>query len=143
MSAKESAMQTLPGPRINAINEPFWTACNRDELLIQQCEAQDCRKWVYFPRVCCPHCGHGELAWRPASGAGRIASYTRIHRPQHPAFFSQAPYYFIAVTLDEGPLMYSRLELPAGSPSPAIGQRVTVVFVEQSPGQKLPFFRPA
>ena len=128
-----------PGPRVNKINKRFWDACNNDELLIQQCDAQSCRKWTYFPRVSCPYCGGGDLTWRTASGRGKIVTYTRIHRPHHKAFFRDAPYYFIAVQLAEGPLIYSRLEYEG--PAEALpGKSVEVFFVEQSPGQKLPFF---
>jgi len=81
-----------PGPRVNKINKRFWDACNHNELLIQQCDAQACRKWIYFPRVSCPYCGGGDLTWRIASGCGRIVTYTRIHRPHHKSFFRDAPY---------------------------------------------------
>lgn len=133
-------METKPGPRINSINKPFWEACNRGELLLQQCESPACKRWSYFPRVSCPHCGGGDLVWRTASGKGHIVTFTRIHRPHHKAFFPEAPYYFIAVQLNEGPLMYSRLDDPAPT-EVAAEQRVEVYFIEQSPNQKLPFFR--
>jgi uncharacterized OB-fold protein len=126
-------MEIKPGPRINSINRPFWEGCNRSEMLLQQCESDQCKKWMYFPRVCCPHCGGGDLAWRTASGKGRIVTFTRIHRPHHKAFLADAPYYFIAVQLDEG-------QDPAPTEVLA-GQRVEAFFLEQSPGQKLPFFR--
>jgi len=131
-----------PGPRVNKINQPFWDACNRGEMRLQQCDASGCGKWTYFPRISCPYCGGGALSWKTASGLGTIVTYTRIHRPHHKAFLSEAPYYFIAVQLDEGPLMYSRLE-HAGTATELAGERVKAFFVEQSPGQKLPFFRVA
>jgi len=133
-------MSHKPLPRINSINRPFWEACNRDELVIQQCEAPECRRFVYYPRVCCPYCVGGELAWRKISGRGRIKTYTVVHRPQHESFFPEAPYHVIAVELDEGPLMYSRL---AGKPAPderLMGRAVRVVFNDHAPEQKLPFF---
>ena len=130
-----------PAPRVNEINGPFWEGCNRGELILQQCHAPDCGRWVYFPRVCCPYCGSGDLAWKRASGRGKVASFTIVRRPQHPAFFPEAPYYFAAIRLDEGPLMYARLD---GEPDPdakLIGRAVEAFFVEHTAGQKLPFFR--
>lgn len=129
-----------PAPRISRINRPFFEACNRDRLHLQQCRAPDCRRYVYFPRVCCPHCGGGELEWRDVSGRGRVRSFTIVRRPQHPGFFPEAPYWFAAITLDEGPLMYSRIE---GTPDPdadLIGREVRAVFVPLTPEQKLPHF---
>lgn len=126
-------------PRINAINRPFWEACNDDRLLIQRCEASACGQWTYFPRVCCPHCGGG-LRWTQASGEGTVKSFTVIRRPQHPSFLPDVPYYFIAVELKEGPLIYSRLHHAYCSDLAPLNQPVKVTFVEHGPKQKLPFF---
>ncbi len=92
--------QEKPQPRINNINRPFWEACNEERLLLQQCQSTACGRWIYFPRVCCPHCGGGDLSWKEASGKGRIETFTVVRRPQHPSFFAEAPYYVIAVRLD-------------------------------------------
>lgn len=131
-----------PSPRPTPINLPYLEGCNRGELRLQRCGDPACRKYVFYPRVCCPHCGSGTLTWERVSGEGRIASFSRIHRPQHESFFAEAPYYFIAVRLDEGPLVFSRLhhEGPL-SESGLIGRRVRATFVEHAPGQRLPFFR--
>ena len=129
-----------PLPRVNAINRPFFEGCNQERLMLQRCKAAKCGKHIYFPRVCCPYCRGGDLEWVQASGAGTIVSYTVVHRPNHPSFFAEAPYYFIAVQLREGPLMYSRL---AERPDPAaklLGAEVRVAFVAQAETQKLPYF---
>lgn len=132
--------QEKPQPRINDINRPFWQACNEDRLLIQQCQSSACGKWVYFPRVCCPHCGGGDLAWKEASGKGTVETFTVIRRPQHPSFFPEAPYYFIAVRLEEGPLMYSRLDHPYEPDLDLMGRKVKAVHTPHGARQKLPFF---
>ena len=129
-----------PLPRVNAINRPFFEGCNQDRLMLQRCKAPSCGKHVYFPRVCCPYCKGGELEWVQASGAGTIVSYTLIHRPNHPSFFPEAPYYFIAVRLREGPLMYSRLDERPDAAADLIGADVRVRFVPQAETQKLPYF---
>ncbi|MDB5413516.1 MAG: putative nucleic-acid-binding protein containing a Zn-ribbon [Rubritepida sp.] len=131
---------TKPMPRINAINRPFFAACNDSELRLQRCLAPGCGKHVYFPRVCCPHCGGGDLEWVAVSGRGTIRTHTFVRRPQHPSFFPDAPYHVLAVTLEEGPLMYSRLAGDVPEDADLIGKAVRVVFSQEAPGQKLPFF---
>ena len=129
-----------PLPRINAINRPFFDGCNAGELRLQRCRAPGCGKHVYFPRVCCPHCGGGDLGWEAVSGRGTIRTYTGVHRPQHPAFLPEAPYVVLAVDLEEGPLMYSRLLGGVPEDADLIGRAVRVAFTDYAPGQKLPFF---
>lgn len=131
-----------PSPRPTAVNRPYLEGCNRSELWLQRCGSPACGKYVFYPRVCCPHCGSGTLAWERASGEGRIVSFSRIHRPQHESFFAEAPYYFVAVQLDEGPLMFSRLHHEGPLPEEGlIGRRVRATFVEHTREQRLPFFR--
>lgn len=130
-----------PLPRINAINRPFFEACNEGVLRLQRCLASACAKHIYFPRVCCPHCGGGDLGWEPVSGRGTIRTHTLVRRPQHPAFFPEAPYVVLAVSLAEGPLMYSRLVGQVPEEADLIGRVVEVVFVHHAPKQKLPYFR--
>lgn len=128
-----------PLPRQSPINQPYLEGCNGDELRLQRC--QGCGRYVFYPRVGCPYCGSGALGWERASGEGEIVSFTRIHRPQHESFFPEAPYYFIAVRLKEGPLVFSRLqqEGPVAEKG-LIGRRVRAVFVQHTPNQRLPFF---
>lgn len=134
-------MDDKPLPRITAINRPFWDACNRSELVLQQCDDAACHRYIYYPRACCPYCGAGDLTWRKLSGRGRIKTYTIVHRPQHKSFFAEAPYYFIAVELDEGPLMYSRLSPDPASREGLLGHAVQVVFTDYASQQKLPYFK--
>lgn len=136
-------MSTLekPAPRINSINRPFFEGCNEDKLMLQRCLSRDCGQYVYFPRVCCPHCGRGALEWVETSGEGNVVTFTVVRRPNHQSFFAEAPYYFIAVRLKEGPLMYSRLDGVPSKGDGLIGLPVKAVFVPHRSDQKLPFFR--
>jgi len=135
------ANEQKPLPRINAINRPFFVACNEGVLRLQRCQSEACGKHIYFPRVCCPHCGGGDLAWEAVSGRGTIRTHTLVRRPQHPSFFPEAPYVVLAVTLDEGPLMYTRLVDGVAEDADLIGRKVEVVFSDVAPGHKLPYFR--
>lgn len=133
-------MSERPMPRITATDRPFWDACNRGTLALQQCTAPACRQYVFYPRICCPHCGGGSLAWNTVSGQGTLVSYTKVHRPQHDSFRGEIPIYFIAVRLMEGPLIYSRLATHPSSDDALLGRAVRVTFPESDAAQKLPLF---
>jgi len=134
-------MNAKPSPHPTPINEPFLRGCNRNELWLQRCAQPACRKFVFYPRVCCPRCGAGGLTWERATGRGQIVSYSLVSRPQHESFFPEAPFYFIAVRLEEGPLFFSRLhhpEMPAETN--LIGRQIRARFVQHTPEQRLPHF---
>lgn len=140
MSTPETPVEK-PAPRINGINRPFFEGCNQDRLMLQRCLSPACRRHIYFPRICCPHCGGGDLEWVAASGEGKVVTYTVVRRPNHASFFPEAPYYFIAVRLKEGPVMYSRLDGAPATEAGLIGRAVKAVFVPHRADQKLPYFR--
>lgn len=131
-----------PLPRITAVNRPFWDACNEGRLVLQRCAAPGCQKAVYYPRVCCPYCGGGELRWTEASGKGCVTTFTVVHRPHHESFYDEAPFVFAAVTLDEGALIYTRIECDPYQVDGLLGRRVEVIFRDLGPSQKAPYFKP-
>lgn len=133
-------MATKPLPRIDAVNALFFAACNEEKILIQRCAAPSCRRHVYYPRVCCPVCRSGELDWVEVSGRGRIRTFTIVHRPHHDGFMAETPYVFAAVEIEEGPLIYGRIEGDPARP-PTIGDAVEPVFVQHTAEQKLLAFR--
>ena len=135
-------MNAKPSPHLTPINEPFLRGCNQNEFWLQRCALATCRQFVFYPRVCCPHCGAGTLTWERATGHGRIVSFSLVSRPQHESFFPEAPFYFIAVRLEEGPLFFSRLhhqDIP--TEINLIGRQVRALFVQHTPEQRLPHFR--
>ncbi len=134
-------MAAKPLPRITAINRPFWTACNEDVLLLQRCASPECGGTIFYPRVCCPHCGGGETEWFKARTTGRVITYTIVQRPHHESFYDEAPFVFAAIQLDDGVMMYSRVECDAANVTGLIGQKVEAVFRALGPGQKAPYFR--
>jgi uncharacterized OB-fold protein len=127
-----------PLPRVTALTRPFWDGCSVGVLRLQRCLS--CRKAVFYPRVCCPHCGHGGLEWFDASGSGAVITWTVVHRPGHDSFMADVPYVFAAVALAEGPTMYGRLHEPHDA-SGLIGRRVQVVFDALTHDIALPAFR--
>lgn len=136
-------MSDAPQPRITNVNRPFWDGCRQGKLMLQRCGDTSCGRTIFYPRVCCPYCGGGDLVWRPASGVGRLQSWTVVHRPGHAAFMADVPYVFAAVILAEGPLIYGRMLVPPDAPSLAIGTPLHVVFPEVATGAVLPAFVPA
>jgi len=135
-------MNAKPSPHLTPINEPFLHGCNQNEFWLQHCALATCRKFVFYPRVCCPHCGAGTLTWERATGHGQIVSFSLVSRPQHESFFPEAPFYFIAVRLEEGPLFFSRLHHEDISMDVnLIGREVRALFVQHTPEQRLPHFQ--
>ncbi len=76
----------------------------RGEMRLQQCN--ECRKFVFFPRTICPHCGSANLDWQPISGAGQVYSTTIVRqRPDRGGDYNLA-----LIDLVEGVRMMSRVE---------------------------------
>jgi uncharacterized OB-fold protein len=80
-------------------NAEFYAFLARGELRVQRCES--CGQWRHPPRHRCAACGSAAVAWAPASGRGRVFSWTVTHRPVDPAF--TPPYAIVVVELAEGP----------------------------------------
>lgn len=107
--------------------------------MIQRCLA--CEKAIFYPRVCCPFCHHGELSWTQASGRGEVISHTTVHRPHHDGFNAEAPYVFAAIALDEGPCLYAQLKDAPVDGSSLVGRQVRVEFVPHGPQLRMAAFR--
>lgn len=133
-------MNEKPLPRTTQINEPFLAGCNDGRLVLQICSGQDCGEAIFYPRVCCPYCGGGQLEWKEVEPSGRIVSYTLVHRPQHKVFEDNLPVPFVAVELDAGPLMYGELVHPPADEAGLMGAPVRVVFRNHAADQCLPYF---
>ena len=76
----------------------------RGELMVQQCEG--CDRWVFYPRIACPHCGSRALRFRRPSGRGVVYA-TSVVRPR-PG--TGEPYNVALIDLEEGPRMMGRIE---------------------------------
>lgn len=131
-----------PQPRITDVNRPFWDGCHAGRLMLQRCSDPACARFVFYPRVCCPYCGGDTLKWQQASGAGRLQSWTMVHRPGHAAFMADVPYVFAAVTLTEGPLIYGRVLVQPNARLLVIGAGLRIVFPKATSGVVLPAFVP-
>lgn len=105
-------------------------------FMLQQCD--DCKKYVFYPRVLCPHCGSPKLSWQPASGQGTVYSATVVRRkPEQGGDYNVA-----LVDLHEGPRMMSRVD--GISPHEvAIGMAVCAKIIDEPKKGKLLIFTPA
>ena len=71
-------MQFKESPTLFAEDAPFWEAARRGQLMLKWCPV--CSKHHFYPRPHCPSCGAAVTEWKPASGRGRIYSFTRTAR---------------------------------------------------------------
>lgn len=118
-------MSEKPLPVPNADTAPFWEGCAQGELRIQRCRA--CGAAQFPPRALCAACHAPGPVWERASGHGRIASHTRVHRPPSAAFKADGPYVVALVTLEEGPRLMVTLR-GAIAEAPRIGDAVRIGF---------------
>lgn len=129
-------------PVPDALDQPFWDACNEGRLVIQHCAA--CDRLQHPPQPRCAQCGSADhLGWRAMSGRGTIYSYGVVYDTPVAALQADQPYNLAIIQLDEDPGINMYSHLP-GTPVDAvpIGGRVQVLF-EATPanGQKVPEWR--
>jgi uncharacterized OB-fold protein len=103
------------------VSAPFWAAAERDELVLQRCDA--CEAFVWYPRALCPGCGSATLSWVAVSAWGTVYAVTVHHRAPRPELAALVPYAVVLVDLDEGVRMMARM---TGVPAEevAVGDRV-------------------
>lgn len=132
-------MERRPIPKASPVSRFYWEKAAEGELWLQKC--QECSKFIFYPRVICPQCFGDKLEWVPASGKGKVYTYTVIYRTDLAAFAHKLPYIYAIVELDEGPRMSANvINCPADEVH--VGLPVEVVFEEIEPGVKLPQFQP-
>ena len=130
MSPKE---RTIPAPPLNPEIQPFFDAAAQGRLMIKRCAA--CGQPHHYPRALCPFCSSDRTEWMPASGRGRIYSYSVMRRVP-------VPYAIAYVTLEEGVTMMTNI-VDCDLDALRIGQAVRVVFKPTEGGPPVPMFTPA
>ncbi len=133
-----------PMPNPTEDTEKYWEATRKGELLIMACG--DCGHRYMPPMPICPVCWSESVKWTKASGRGKVYSFIVVHRPQHPAFFPDAPYNVAMIDLEEGPRIHSRIVTEPGQMiDPTlikVDMPVEVVFEKIDSETTLPMFRP-
>lgn len=116
----------------------FFAAADRRELVYRACT--DCGRAIHPPRARCTACGSWDTAWQPASGRGRLHSWTTVTHTVHPAF--PAPYTVFVVELDDVPEVHL-VGYVAGAPELHAGMPMRVRFDPTEDGGALPQWEPA
>jgi uncharacterized OB-fold protein len=96
-----------PLPTTDGDSQALWDGLKEGKLLLQHCA--DCGHVQYYQQSLCRLCQSKNLVHKPASGRGKIHSYSVVHRAPGPAFKGDVPYAVLLVELEEGPRMISRL----------------------------------
>lgn len=130
-----------PLPVADPVTAPFWESVRAHAMRVQQCDA--CERFVFYPRVVCPHCGSRALTWRPVAGTGVVHAFAIVHRHPNPAFAAEIPYVVALVELDEGVRMLTNLVDVVPDPAAVrVGLPVEVVYDDVTNEVTLPKFRP-
>jgi uncharacterized OB-fold protein len=129
-------MAPVPTP----LTQPFWDACARGELHVQQCAT--CARSFFPPCRFCPYCLSADVRWRAASGRARLYSYLIQHRAAPGFTPADVPYAVAIVELDEGPRMMTNIVgIPSTPEALELDMPLQVRFVERGP-IALPVFGP-
>ena len=127
-----------PRPIITPDTAHFWEGLNNRELLIQACDS--CGKLRHPPSPMCPSCRSLDWYTVKSTGKGTIHSFAIVHQPKLPGF--QYPLPVVLVDLEEGTRLLANLT-DTDPDEVAVGQAVTLHFVEAAPDFVLPAFKPA
>jgi uncharacterized protein len=106
---------------------PMWASMKEGKLKLQCCDR--CGHFRYPPAPVCPICLSADATWTAVSGKGAVISWVVFHKKyfdDHPP-----PYNSVAVRLEEGPIIVTRLEgaEPSGS---WIGEAVELGYAEHA-----------
>jgi uncharacterized OB-fold protein len=129
-----------PQPAPDADSAALWRGLREGVLLLQHCA--DCGHVQYYQQAMCRNCGSEHLTHRPASGRGKVHSFSVVHRAPGPAFKADVPYAVLLIDLAEGPRMISTYT--GGKPEEvSFDMDVVLVCEKISDDVTLPRFRRA
>ena len=102
-------MDSAPGvaPLADQFSQAYWDAARGGTLLIQRCRG--CGRHQFYPRGHCAACFAPDPDWVPASGRGRVHTYTVVERTPNAEFAADCPYVLAIIELDEGPRLTARI----------------------------------
>jgi uncharacterized OB-fold protein len=128
-----------PLPKQSPWSKPFWDGCKKHELLIQKCK--DCQKYIFYPKLFCPHCLSTHLEWVKTTGRGKIYSYTIVYSYGPTEFSEDTPYIVAIIDLQEGVRMMSNI-VGCAPETVECDMEVGIVFDDVNEEMTLPKFRP-
>lgn len=128
-----------PSPVPTELDKPFYDACTKGQLVVQNCKL--CNRLQHPPEPVCWKCGlAGFLEWKRMSGRGKIYSYAVVYDGPVELLKVDMPYNLAVISLEEDPTINMLSHLP-GTPvdEVPIGASVEVIFEATSvTGQKVP-----
>lgn len=131
---------SVPGPKIDDVNAPFWEHCRAKRLTFQQCAA--CAHLIHPPLPVCPRCQSVERQWPEAPGEALVFSLVWVHTAAHDSVADVLPYNVVLVEFPALPgvrLVSNVIDGKRGEL--AIGDRLMLAWEEGEAGQSLPRFR--
>ena len=129
----ETKQRKIPFSPNNPESLPFWTAAAEGRFIVRKCSS--CQKVHWYPRAICPFCFSDRVDWVPASGRGKIYSFSVMRR-------APEPYAIAYVTLEDGPTMLTNI-VDCDFDALKIGQEVKIIFKPSEGGFPVPMFIPA
>lgn len=133
-------------PVPDAVDRPFWEACNEERLVIQHCTA--CDRLQQPPEETCLQCGSKDkLGWKQMSGRGIVYTYAVMHDTNVPLLFDDQPFNAVIIQLLDDAGNNTGIQLISHLPGTPVDQvpmdaAVEVVFeTTKGTGQKVPEFR--
>lgn len=128
-----------PRAKADADNRHFLEEWQEGRLVFQTCGSCGCK--FFYARPLCPHCWSDALAWVPATGEGKVVSYSLIYRPNHQSFLGEVPIALAEIRLLEGVTLLARI-VGASPDSIQTGMPVRLLPKSEATRFPLPTFRP-
>lgn len=131
---------TVPGPKIDETNAPFWDNCRNHRLTFQQCA--DCGHHVHPPLPVCPRCQSLDRQWPEAPSEATVFSFTWIHTAAHDSVADSLPYNAALVEFPDLPgvrLVTNVINVKPGELG--FGDRLSLIWEDGENDQPLPRFR--
>ncbi len=128
-----------PLPSLEGDAARYWEALAAGRIELPRCRA--CARLIFYPRPFCSACHSTDVAWEEIAGAGRVYTFSVVHRATHPWFMDKTPYVYAIVELEAGVRLPTTI---VGCPPSqvSVGLEVEPVFEPADEGVTLLFFRP-
>jgi uncharacterized OB-fold protein len=133
-------MSEKPIPEVNETSRPYWDAAQREELVLPRNKRTG--RYFLYPRPWAPDDYSSDIEWVPASGEGKVVTFTVTYFPLFESYASELPYIVAVIKLAEGPTMMANI-LNCKPEDVYVGMRVKVTFEERKGGFKVVQFEPA
>jgi uncharacterized OB-fold protein len=125
----------LPKPIVTSWSTEFWAGLERNEFLLQRCNA--CQTLQGYPKPLCRNCGSRDLGWIVSSGEAVVYTWTTVVANPPSPFVPELPYTLVIAELAEGVRFLVRY---VGDEQIRCGLALRVSFDERHDGVRLPTF---